>query len=396
MRYLSIAILVMVVFAFGPAKFAQADDFSFSVGFRDELSPYGSWMNYSNYGNVWRPYGHSNFRPYSDGYWGYTNSGPTWYGNEPYASYVYHYGNWVYSPQYGWVWIPGNEWHPGRVQWSHGGGYIGWRPSFPSGSSYGGYGDGYGYGYGNDYNLWVVIDSNRFGYQNYRPYAYRSSFVRDLFRRQVFRQRYNTFRRAELERIVRRPVRVVNVRERAVRIGDRRGRILVTPDEEVRIRKHVTQIRGRGDNRRAVERDDNRRSVERDTVMRKKFDDIRTKSTKKEVRRDDSRRDDDSRRTIETRKSDSRRPVVTNRNVERVRGSKKVITTKKKVENSRPNMSRASISRGRDNDTKVERVSRTVQKSEVRPNSRGKAQVSRANKTVKKESVRKQKPRKRN
>jgi hypothetical protein len=180
MRWLSIAILVMVVFTFSPAKSAQADGFSFSVGFHDELSPYGTWVNYSNYGNVWRPYGYSGWRPYVDGYWGYTNYGPTWYGNEPYSPYVYHYGNWIFTPMYGWVWIPGTQWHAGAVNWSYGGGYIGWRPAYPAGYNY--------YG-GNDANLWVVIDADRWGYDSYRPYALRTAAVRDLWDRRVFRER---------------------------------------------------------------------------------------------------------------------------------------------------------------------------------------------------------------
>jgi hypothetical protein len=409
MRWLSIAILLMAVFAFSPPKSAEADDFSFSIGFHDELSPYGSWINYSSYGNVWRPYGYSNFHPYSDGYWGYTNYGPTWHGNEPYASYVYHYGHWIFTPNYGWVWIPGTSWHGGRVDWSYGGGYIGWRPQFPG---------GYNYGYGNDYNFWVVIDSDRFGYGNYRPYRLGRDRVRDLFARRVFRQRYDTFRRADLERIVRRPVRVLNVRERTARIGDRRTRLLVTPDEEVRIRKNVTQVRGR--------RDNDRRTVERETVMKRKFDDIRTKSSK------EVRRSDDDRRT-EVRRSEVRRPDSRERErIEKSKPSRKVFTNREKEvqKKSKTVVKPSSRKSDRDNDrlsrtsstsrktqveravrssrkpatiersshtvrkpAKVERSTRTVRKSEVRSSrapSRTKAEVSK--KTTKKESTRKQKP----
>jgi len=412
MRWLSIAILLMAVLAFSPTKSAEADDFSFSIGFHDELSPYGTWINYSSYGNVWRPYNYSSFHPYSDGYWGYTNYGPTWYGNEPYASYVYHYGNWIYTPQYGWVWIPGNDWHAGRVNWSYGGGYIGWRPQFPS---------GYNYGYGNDYNFWVVIDSDRFGYRSYRPYRLHRDRVRDLFARRVFRERYNTFRRADLERIVRRPVRVLNVRERTARIGNRRTRLVVTPDEEVRIRRNVTQVRGRGDNRR---------TVERETVMKRKFDDIRTRSSN-QVRRSDN----DRKTTI--RKSDVRRPDVREtRRVEKDRPSsnKKVITNRKEVQKKsktvvKPSSRKPDRDNGRLSRTssssrksqveravrstrkpvtmerssrtvrkpaKVEHSTRTVRKSEVRSSapSRSKAQVTKRT-TTKKESSRKQKPPKR-
>ena len=409
MRWLSIAILLMVVFAFSPAKSVEADDFSFSIGFHDELSPYGSWISYSSYGNVWRPYNYSSFHPYSDGYWGYTNYGPTWYGNEPYASYVYHYGYWIFTPQYGWVWIPGTSWHAGRVNWSYGGGYIGWRPQFPS---------GYNYGYGNDYNFWVVIDSDRFGYNSYRPYRLDGYRVRDLFQRRVFRQRYDTFRRDDLERIVRRPVRVLNVRERTARIGDRRARLLVTSDEEVRIRRNVSQVRGRSNDRK---------TVERDTVMKRKFDDIRTKSSKQVRRSDDDRRTD-------IRRSEVRRPDVRERErIEKSKPSKKVITSKKhEVEKKSKSVVRPSSRKpDHDNDrlrktssssrkievdravrssrkpTTVERSYRTerkpakversttVRKSEVRSTrgpSKGKTEVSK--RTTKKESSRKPSKRK--
>ena len=346
MKWLSIAILVMAVIAIGPVKSANADAFSFSVGFHDELSPYGGWFNYSNYGNVWRPYNHTGFRPYVDGYWGYTNYGPTWYGNEPYASYVYHYGNWVFTPQYGWIWIPGNTWHAGNVNWSYGGGYIGWSPAYPSGYG-GGYGGGYYGGYNNP-NLWVVIDVNRFGYNSYQPYAYRSDFVRDLWDRRVFRQRYDTIQRADLERIVRRPVRTLDLRERDVRIGDRRAKLRVTPEQEVRIRKNVTEVRGRGNNRNVVERD---------TVMRKKFDEIRTKSTKKEVRSDDSRG-----RGI-TKREDSRGPVYTNKGKDN--RSSKVATSKGKDSRS---SSKVITNKGSDNrSTKKAVTSKKVEKVERKP-----------------------------
>jgi hypothetical protein len=366
MRWLtSIAILLMVVFAFSPVKSAEADDFSFSIGFHDELSPYGTWMNYSSYGNVWRPYNYSSFHPYSDGYWGYTNYGPTWYGNEPYASYVYHYGNWIYTPNYGWVWIPGTSWHAGRVNWSYGGGYIGWRPQFPS---------GYNYGYGNDYNFWVVIDSDRFGYNSYRPYRLDRNRVRDLFQRRVFRERYDTFRRADLERIVRRPVRVLNVRERTARIGDRRARMLVTSDDEVRIRRNVSQVRGRGNDRR---------TVERETVMKRKFDDIRTKSSNQ------VRRSDNDRRT-EVRRSEVRRPDV--REKQRIEKSKpsnkKVITSKQREvqKKSKTVVKPSSRKPDRDND-RLRRTSSSSRKTEVERavrSSRKPSTVERSSRTVRK------------
>lgn len=406
MKWLSIAILVMVVFAFSPAKSAEAADFSFSVGFHDELSPYGSWVNYSNYGNVWRPYGYSGWRPYMDGYWGYTSYGPTWYGNEPYAPYVYHYGNWIYTAPYGWVWMPGNDYHAGRVDWSYGGGYIGWRPQFPSGYNYP----------GSDYNFWVVIDSNRFGYDSYRPYVLGSARVRDLFERRVFRQRYDSFRRADLERVVRRPLRRLDVREREILIGDRRARILATANDEVRIRKHVTQVRGLRDRRDIDRRDIDRRDVERKTVMKQKFEDIRKGSSSKSVRKsaDFKKQSTKSFEKSKVEKSKGSKKFES-------KSSRKVYSKPSKIEkrsHEKPHKSSLSV-RKSDRDShsvrkasfssrkpaKVERAKFSVRKSEVKSHgtkahvskvrsSGKKAEVSKAKKTTKKEVARKQKPRK--
>jgi hypothetical protein len=414
MKWFSIAILVMVVFAFSPAKSAQAA-FSFSVGFHDELAPYGTWVNYSNYGNVWRPYGYDNFRPYVNGSWAYTSYGPTWYGNEPFAPYVYHYGYWVFSPQFGWVWIPGTDYHAGRVDWAYGGGYIGWRPSFPAGYSYSGYAPGYGYGAGNDFNLWVVIDSDRFGYNNYQPYAYRSGFVQDLWDDRVFRQRYDTFRRDDLERIVRRPIRTASVREQEVRIGDRRARLLATADEEGRIRKNVEQVRARKNNRAEA--------TERDTVMKRKFDDIRSKSNAKDVRSSntkDARVSKDNKgqsaRKSEVRKADtnSKQKVekssrsaskkgFTTRDAQK-KSSSKAVKSNQRKSNDKEVKSSSKFSRSSNSDrvkkasvssrkpAKVEHVKQTARRSEVKSNVRSakgsKSDYSRVGKsTTRKSSV---------
>jgi hypothetical protein len=313
MRWFSIAILLFALVGFTPAKSAEAADFAFSVGFHDELSPYGTWFSYSNYGSVWRPYAYSGWRPYTDGYWGYTSYGPTWYGNEAYSPYVYHYGNWIYTARYGWVWIPGYDWHAGRVDWTYGGGYIGWRPQFPSGYSYP----------GSDYNLWIVIDANRFGDRSYRPYALRATTVRDLFNRRVFRERRASLRRTDLERIVRRPVREISLRERDVQIGNRKARLLVTPDEEVRIRKHVTQVRVDRD------RDKGKKVVERTTIERKDKD-FGTKSKSKTVTKVEKKPSHTTNRsTVSVQKRDqdhgkSKQEQVRSTKREPVRGKAKV------------------------------------------------------------------------
>ncbi|MFT4093687.1 MAG: hypothetical protein QM640_08600 [Niabella sp.] len=101
--------------------------------FYDELSPYGDWIDYPEYGYTWRPRVGSDFRPYAtNGNWVYTddydwmwNSGYDW-GWAP-----FHYGRWFYDPYYGWLWVPGYDWSPAWVSWRGGGDYYGWAPIRP-------------------------------------------------------------------------------------------------------------------------------------------------------------------------------------------------------------------------------------------------------------------------
>ncbi|MEO8822566.1 MAG: DUF6600 domain-containing protein [Ginsengibacter sp.] len=99
--------------------------------FYNELSPYGNWINYGNYGYAWVP-SMSNFRPYyTNGHWVYTNYGWTWVSNYNWGWAPFHYGRWMNDMRYGWVWIPGNEWAPAWVSWRGGGDYYGWAPLGP-------------------------------------------------------------------------------------------------------------------------------------------------------------------------------------------------------------------------------------------------------------------------
>lgn len=100
--------------------------------FYDELSPYGHWFTYGNYGWCWSPYEtRFGWRPYSDGSWAYTDAGWTWMSNEPFGWATYHYGRWIFDEDYGWVWIPGTEWSPAWVAWRESSDWIGWAPLPP-------------------------------------------------------------------------------------------------------------------------------------------------------------------------------------------------------------------------------------------------------------------------
>jgi hypothetical protein len=186
-------------------------DVAFS--FHDALAPYGSWVNVSTCGNCWQPRVSAGFIPYTNGHWVYTTYGPTWVGYEPWAWAAYHYGQWVFTPEFGWIWQPGYSYTPGRVVWATGPDYIGWTPYVAGGPNV---------------NFWVMVNRDRFGYSNYSNYALRRDVVRNMFDRRVVRVHPGTLDRMEVERITNRPVRVVPVDVRTVS-ADRRSVKLILP-----------------------------------------------------------------------------------------------------------------------------------------------------------------------
>ncbi len=116
---------------------------SFQV-FYDQLSPYGSWVNYNQYGYVWVPTSVSTgFRPYgSAGHWVFTPDGWTWISDYDWGWAPFHYGNWLYDDSYGWMWIPGYDWAPAWVTWGEYGGDYCWAPIGPNieiGAAWGSY-----------------------------------------------------------------------------------------------------------------------------------------------------------------------------------------------------------------------------------------------------------------
>src|SRR5882724_4927689 len=103
----------------------------------DNLSG-GNWIDAEGYGYGWQPdvvVRDPNWRPYSDGYWAYTDYGWTWISYEDFGWATYHYGRWATLADYGWVWFPGTDldWGPAWVSWRTGGDYIGWAPLPPRG-----------------------------------------------------------------------------------------------------------------------------------------------------------------------------------------------------------------------------------------------------------------------
>jgi hypothetical protein len=130
---LAVTMLVLVLPAMRQAE-ARADvsiDF-----FYDNLGTDGSWVEVAEYGYCWQPsvaVSNSNWRPYADGYWAYTDVGWTWVSYEDFGWATYHYGRWTRLRDHGWFWVPGREWGPAWVSWRTGGDYVGWAPLPPRG-----------------------------------------------------------------------------------------------------------------------------------------------------------------------------------------------------------------------------------------------------------------------
>ena len=109
----------------------QGTTVSFQV-FYDQLSPYGQWVDDSNYGYVWIPNSGSDFAPYSsDGHWVLTDYGWTWASDYSWGWATFHYGRWSFNDSFGWFWVPDNEWGPAWVNWRQADGYYGWEPMQP-------------------------------------------------------------------------------------------------------------------------------------------------------------------------------------------------------------------------------------------------------------------------
>jgi hypothetical protein len=101
--------------------------------FYDNLND-GNWIEVGDYGYCWQPNvaSSADWRPYTDGYWAYTDVGWTWVSYEDFGWATYHYGRWVRLEDQGWLWVPGYEWGPAWVSWRTGGDAIGWAPLPPT------------------------------------------------------------------------------------------------------------------------------------------------------------------------------------------------------------------------------------------------------------------------
>jgi hypothetical protein len=151
---------------------AQGEYVNFQV-FYDQLSPYGEWIDYPDYGYVWVPNVGPDFEPYAtSGYWTMTNYGWTWVSDYPWGWAPFHYGRWDFVNRIGWIWIPGNEWGPAWVSWRRANGYYGWAPLRPGITISMSFNLGY-----RDDDHWCFVHDRDFG----RPDIYRYHIDRREF-----------------------------------------------------------------------------------------------------------------------------------------------------------------------------------------------------------------------
>jgi hypothetical protein len=166
---------------------AQQEDVSFQV-FYDQLSPYGQWVDYPNYGYVWIPDVGSDFAPYSTaGHWILTDDGWTWVSDYDWGWAPFHYGRWDYDNNYGWFWVPDTVWGPSWVNWRSSDGYYGWSPMQPGISL----SVSFGSGYDSRNDHWNFVRDRDFDRPNInRYYVNRSDHDRIIRNSRVINQTY--------------------------------------------------------------------------------------------------------------------------------------------------------------------------------------------------------------
>jgi len=213
----SVVLLALALTAGSKPAAAQDIQVSFQT-FYDNLAPYGQWVYDPDYGNVWVPNEAGDFRPYgSRGQWVMTEYGNTWVSDDPWGWAVYHYGRWTYNPYYGWIWVPGYEWAPAWVSWRYGGGYAGWAPLAP--------GISVGVSYYAPDSWWIFMGPQYmyqpncmrywYGPSYNRNYMVHTTIINNYYIDNTTRVRYNYGPRAEvIQQTTGHPVRVYQVNHR--------------------------------------------------------------------------------------------------------------------------------------------------------------------------------------
>ena len=161
---------------YSTGQVAQSDAYNYSNNyddagvtyetFYDQLQPYGNWINYPGYGNVWQPRASAGFRPYeTGGHWVSTVDGWAWASDYNWGWAPFHYGRWLFDQSIGWAWVPGYDWAPAWVTWGQYNDYYAWAPLAP----------GINISFGNSWrapaDYWCYVPRNYMGYSNMNRYT---------------------------------------------------------------------------------------------------------------------------------------------------------------------------------------------------------------------------------
>ena len=218
--FVIIVVLIITSVIFSGKTSAQQPYVSIQV-FYDQLSPYGEWVDYPNYGYVWIPDAGPDFVPYStQGHWILTDYGWTWLSNYPWGWAPFHYGRWDFDQYYGWFWIPDTQWGPAWVSWRRAEGYYGWEPLGPGISL----SVSFGRGYDSRHDHWIFVRDRDFDRPDINQYYVGRTDHDQIIRRStvisntyVDQRRNTTYvtgpARADIQRVTGRRVEPVIIQE---------------------------------------------------------------------------------------------------------------------------------------------------------------------------------------
>jgi hypothetical protein len=187
------------------------------------LDPYGSWVDHPQFGEVWRPDVGSDWAPFSYGDWVWSDQGWLWSSYEPFGWLVYHYGNWYREPDYGWFWVPGDNWSAAPVAWTSYGDYVGWCPSAPAGATIPNPWDGGGLYY------WNVVHADNFTHEDVGQYSLRSLPPRTV---ELMRPENRPPEVRSIDRNLKQPLVPVKVVREPNQVGKKTYYRAVMPDAE--------------------------------------------------------------------------------------------------------------------------------------------------------------------
>ena len=175
-----------------PAQ-AQNGDVESIATFFEPLSPYGDWMYTPEYGWVWAPWDQApDWRPYTQGHWVWTDEyGWMWSADEPWGWAAYHYGRWAWLGGV-WVWVPDVRWAPAWVAWRYTDSYVGWAP-LPPGAAMGMYSGTVNISVNIGWQYWVFVPGAYIMMPNIYTYYLPAPQVQVIYYRAVPATRYSYY-----------------------------------------------------------------------------------------------------------------------------------------------------------------------------------------------------------